>query len=78
MREHEPMRALDGMEDGLFFYRKIVSEAPKYLKEHGQLFLEIGHDQGEAVKRLLLEQGFVQTEVIKDYAGLDRVVHAIM
>lgn len=78
VREHEPMRALDGMEDGLFFYRKIALEAPKFLKEHGHLFLEIGHDQGEAVKRLLFEQGFVQTEVIKDYAGLDRVVHAIM
>ena len=76
VREHEPMGALDGMEDGLFFYRKIALEAPKFLKKHGQLFLEIGHDQGEAVSALLLEQGFAQVEVIKDYAGLDRVVHA--
>lgn len=76
VRDYEPMRALDGMEDGLFFYRRIALEAPMYLKEKGHLFLEIGHDQGAAVRELLSEQGFVNIEVIKDYAGLDRVVYA--
>ena len=76
VKEFEPMGALDGMEDGLFFYRKIALEAPRFLKEHGQLFLEIGHDQGEAVSKLLLEQGFANVQVLKDYAGLDRVVSA--
>ena len=76
VKEFEPMGALDGMEDGLFFYREIALEAPKYLKEQGRLFLEIGHDQGEDVSKLLLEQGFKDVQVIKDYAGLDRVVCA--
>ncbi len=76
VKDHEPMGALDGMEDGLFFYRQIAFEAPKYLKAQGHLFLEIGYDQGQAVSGLLIEQGFPTVEVIKDYAGLDRVVHA--
>lgn len=76
VKEFEPMGALDGMEDGLFFYREIALEAPRFLKENGQFFLEIGHDQGEAVSKLLLEQGFTNVQVLKDYAGLDRVVSA--
>ena len=76
VKEFEPMGALDGMEDGLFFYRKIALEASRFLKEQGHLFLEIGHDQGEAVSKLLLEQGFTNVQVLKDYAGLDRVVSA--
>lgn len=76
VKEFEPMNALDGMEDGLFFYRQIAEQAPKFLKSQGHLFLEIGYDQGESVSQLLTQQGFGRVEVIKDYAGLDRVVHA--
>lgn len=76
VKDHEPMKALDGMEDGLFFYRQIAKEAPKHLTNQGHLFLEIGHDQGESVSELLREQAFSKVEVIKDYAGLDRVIHA--
>lgn len=78
VRDHEPIGALDGMEDGLFFYRQIALSAPKHLTQQGHLFLEIGHDQGQDVSLLLKEQGFAKVEVIKDYAGLDRVVHAQM
>lgn len=74
VREHEPMQALDGLEDGLFFYRKIVKEAPMYLKKGGRLYFEIGHDQGAEVRALLVNAGFGQVRVIKDYAGHDRVV----
>lgn len=74
VREHEPMQALDGLEDGLFFYRKIVKEAPMYLKKGGRLYFEIGHDQGAEVSALLVNAGFGQVRVIKDYAGHDRVV----
>lgn len=78
VRIFEPMCALDGMEDGLFFYRQIAALAPNYLKAQGHLFLEIGHDQGLPVSELLREHGFTNVEVIKDYAGLDRVVHATL
>ncbi len=75
VREHEPMLALDGKEDGLFFYRKITKEATQYLKPGGMLFYEIGHDQGEAVSELLHKHGFVDITVEKDLAGLDRIVY---
>lgn len=74
VREHEPMQALDGMKDGLFFYRKIVEKAPAFLTKGGWLLFEIGYNQGEAVSKLMTEQGFKEVEVVKDYAGLDRVV----
>ncbi len=74
VRLYEPYMALDGHEDGLYFYRKIAKEAPDYLSPGGGLFLEIGWDQGEAVSELLREQGFQDIKVIRDLAGLDRVV----
>ena len=77
VREHEPVLALDGMEDGLHFYRRIVAEAPAHMRKDAYLFFEIGCKQGEAVKALMQEGGFEQVEVLKDYAGLDRVVYGI-
>lgn len=71
---YEPFMALDGREDGLFFYRKIIAGAGKYLTRGGKLFFEIGYDQGEAVSGLLMDAGFVDIEIKKDYAGLNRVV----
>ena len=75
VREHEPMSALDGMEDGLFFYRKIVAESRAYLAKEGMLFFEIGYDQGQAVSEMMKEAGFKEVTVVKDFAGLDRVVY---
>lgn len=74
VREHEPHLALDGSADGLHFYRRILADCRAYLKPGGMLFFEIGYDQGEAVKRLMEESGFLEVEVKKDYGGLDRVV----
>ena len=74
VREHEPMQALDGMEDGLYFYRKIVEKSADYLYNGARLYFEIGYDQGEAVSTLMREKGYQDVKVIKDYAGLDRVV----
>lgn len=74
VREHEPMLALDGMEDGLYYYKEIVSKAPYYLKPDGFLCFEIGYDQGEEVSSLMKENGFKNIKVIKDLAGLNRVV----
>lgn len=71
---HEPVQALDGMEDGLYFYRKIVEESLRYLNPEGKLYFEIGCEQAEAVSKLMKEAGFEEVRVVKDYAGLDRVV----
>lgn len=75
VRDHEPMMALDGGEDGLYFYRKITAESTKYLCGGGMLFFEIGYDQGPAVKDLMEQSGFKEVTVVKDFAGLDRVVY---
>ena len=74
VKDYEPMNALDGFADGLFFYKKIISEVGKYIVRGGMLFFEIGYDQGEDVKNLMEQGGFVEVSVKKDYAGLDRVV----
>jgi len=74
VRLHEPVGALDGGEDGLYFYKKIVAEAPRFMRKGAYLFFEIGYAQAQAVTMLLQEAGFIQIEVLKDYAGLDRVV----
>ncbi len=74
VRLHDPRMALDGLADGLYFYRKIVENSPAYLKHGGKLFFEIGHDQGTDVKCLLEAAGFEDVTVKKDLAGLDRVV----
>ena len=75
---HDPFLALDGKEDGLFFYRKIVDESLNYLKPSGKLYFEIGHDQGEDVKQLMENAGFFNVTVKKDLAGLDRVVYGML
>ncbi|MBO5096855.1 MAG: peptide chain release factor N(5)-glutamine methyltransferase [Agathobacter sp.] len=72
--QFEPFQALDGKEDGLFFYRKIVKDCRKYLKENGKILFEIGHDQGQAVSDMLAYAGFSDVKVVKDLAGNDRVV----
>ena len=76
VREHDPMLALDGGEDGLDFYRRIITEAPEYLFRGGKILFEIGNEQADEVSRLLTENGYTEIEVYKDYAGYDRVVSA--
>lgn len=73
---HDPYIALNGYKDGLFFYRQITNKARQYLKKGGILAYEIGHDQAEDVSAIMKDTGFGNIEVIKDLAGLDRVVVA--
>ncbi len=74
VREYDPYIALDGGEDGLDFYRRIIGGAQDYLKRGGQILMEIGSGQAKAVSELLYEAGFKEIDVCKDFAGLDRVV----
>lgn len=75
VRLHEPVRALDGMEDGLHFYREIIDKSREYLCGGGQLFFEIGCDQASAVTGLMEAAGYQDVVTVKDFAGLDRVVY---
>ncbi len=75
VRDYEPMEALDGKEDGLFFYREISVKAYDFLRGGGYLFYEIGHDQANAVEDIMEKAGYREITVVKDYAGLDRVVY---
>lgn len=74
VKNFEPMAALDGKEDGLFFYREIVGEAGKFLNSNGYLYFEIGHDQGGRVAAIMEDSGYRNVRVVKDLAGNDRVV----
>lgn len=72
VREHEPRLALDGGEDGLVFYRKIVKESKDYLKENGFLIFEIGYDEGNEVLQLMKDK--FDVKIHKDLNNFDRVV----
>lgn len=74
VKNFEPIEALDGGEDGLYFYREIVRQSKEFLKSNGYLCLEIGHDQGGRVAFLMEENGYRNVRVMKDLAGNDRVV----
>ena len=77
VRDYEPTIALDGGEDGLEFYRHLISQAPFYLREGGWLLLEIGQDQREMVSKLIEEEGtFLKSECVPDLSGFERVVKA--
>lgn len=75
VRDYEPREALDGKEDGLFFYRRISSDARGFLKGGGYLFFEIGYDQAKEVSHIMESDGYRDVTVVKDFAGLDRVVY---
>jgi release factor glutamine methyltransferase len=76
VRDHEPYIALEAGPDGLVFYRRIIEGLAVHLKKGGMVFFEIGHDQAEAVTKLLVDTGYTEVTVKKDLSGLDRVVSA--
>ncbi len=78
VRDFEPQLALDGGEDGLDLIRPLVEQAVRVLKPGGGLFLEIGYDQGPAVFQCLENAGFQNIRIIKDLAGLDRIVSGVL
>jgi len=74
--KNEPCMALDGGEDGLNFYKEIISNAKQHLTEKGIIALEIGYNQAQDVKNILEENNFKDIKIIKDYGNNDRVVIA--
>jgi release factor glutamine methyltransferase len=76
VRVFDPKAALDGGWDGLEAYRAIASQAARRLVPKGHMLLEIGYNQAEAVSRVFRRAGFGRVEILKDLAGLDRVVSA--
>ncbi|MBR4719373.1 MAG: peptide chain release factor N(5)-glutamine methyltransferase [Lachnospiraceae bacterium] len=74
VRDYEPVNALDGGTDGLDFYKRILEGADEYLIPGGCILFEIGYDQGPAVSGLLRDKGYTDISVVRDLAGLDRVV----
>ena len=77
VRDYEPIIALDGGEDGLEFYRRLISQAPFYLREEGWLLLEIGQGQGEKVTDQIEKNGaFLKQQILPDLSGIERVVKA--
>ncbi|MGI6668286.1 MAG: peptide chain release factor N(5)-glutamine methyltransferase [Acetivibrionales bacterium] len=77
IREYEPISALDGGADGLFFYREIIKSSKAYLKPGGMLAFETGYDQAADVASML-SGSFKDTRIYKDLAGIDRVVTSIL
>lgn len=76
VKDHDPHMALDGGIDGLDFYRRLAKDAKSYLVNYGRLYLEIGHDQGESVPKILEEEGYKDIVALKDYSSNWRVVRA--
>lgn len=72
VKDYEPRLALDGGEDGLFFYRSIIKSSPEFLNHKGFLVFEIGHDEAEDICNLMKDK--FKVEVYKDLNNLDRVV----
>lgn len=76
VRDYEPILALDGSKDGLLFYRRIIDDAYKYLKDDGYVLFEIGNNQAEDVQHLFVAADYDDVHVVKDINGNDRVVYA--
>ncbi len=74
VRECDPLLALDGGEDGLDFYREIISKAGKRLNSNGMIFFEVGKGQAGDVRKLLKESGFEEIKTTKDYNKIERIV----
>ena len=74
VRDHEPLGALDGGEDGLDFYRAIIKYWTITLRPNGMMMFEVGEGQADAVKKMLLDAGYVAVQTVRDTLGVERVV----
>lgn len=78
VREHDPLLALDGGEDGLAAYRAIASDAPRLLVPRGRLVMELGQGQAESVSALVRAAGLsIETPIQRDLSGINRALCAV-
>ncbi|MBN1621670.1 MAG: peptide chain release factor N(5)-glutamine methyltransferase [Endomicrobiales bacterium] len=73
---YEPRLALDGGKDGLDFYRRLVTESKYYLKQNGLLVMELNANKSSKIMSITENSGYRIEKIIKDYAGLNRVLVA--
>lgn len=78
VKDFEPLMALDGGDDGLYFYNAIIQEALIYLKPNGVLMFEIGYNQKEKVWQLLEDYGYEEIQSKKDHSGNDRIIYGVL
>jgi release factor glutamine methyltransferase len=74
IKNWEPLKAIDGGEDGLYYYGAIISESKTFLRKDGFLMLELGINQSEVVKKMALDAGFMDVSLIKDFNGIERII----
>lgn len=75
VRDFEPKEALFAAEDGLAMIKKIINDAPNFMKKGGHLIMEIGDGQAEAVRTLVANNGsYARAETVKDYGGIERIL----
>jgi release factor glutamine methyltransferase len=77
IQDHEPRLAIDGGDDGLVVVRRIVDQAPLWLRNGGALAMEIGAGQAEAVREIFAQRGFADVRLARDYGGIERVVSGV-
>ncbi len=75
VRTWEPVTALDGGDDGLQFYRRILSQVLDYLSNEGSLIIELGQGQAASVLKIAEDAGLRMISLTRDYAGIERVMH---
>ena len=74
VKDFEPKLALDGGLEGLSVIRKVIKKSTDLIKTNGKLILEIGHDQREPVKKMLIKNNFYINKILKDLAKNDRCI----
>lgn len=76
IKDWEPVSSLDGGSDGLDFYRELIPSARHFLKNEGLLMVETGAGQSCAVTDIMESSEYKHIEIIKDYAGIERIILA--
>ena len=72
--DYEPKNAVTDFNDGLSFYKVISQKSKSILKPNGKLFFEVGYNQAEDVKNIMLENSLKKIQIVKDYSNIERVV----